>query len=765
MTASREFARFRWFVLAGAVGCGGGHSEVDAGQADPPCPTCQLTAVEPAIASAQDALTLEGTFSGKVLVRFAGGEIVAATVLGPHRATVRAIGAVTSGDIALVAGTTVTGRQPFRRTTFPLGMAPFETTPVQIDVARSAPVLASPSFGAAGVVIGGALYVVGGANGGGTAMLDTIDRATINADGSLGAFVPLDGVKLAIPNSFHTATAVGDHLYVVGGANILDGGNSSVEQATINPDGSLGAFAVLPDVRLSVPRDSHTAAVIGNQLYVVGGNGPGGPLAHVERAEIRPDGSLTTFTGVTDLRLVTPRAGHTSAVIGDYLYVVGGRDDGGAPLASVERAPINPDGTLGPFAVVTGVTLVGPRSGHTTAVLGNAMYVHGGTGTAGDHADVERAPINLDGTLGPFVVLPDVALATPRFAATSVIARNYLYVIGGEQSAQRTIPLASIERSSLIAAEDLGTMKTISDTFHLDFFGGPQVVIGNYRYMIGGARGGVNMFDGRIARAAYDADDLLGAYTVVPDLSLNFPRAAAALAVIGTHLYVLGGFSDATSFAPTERAEIHADGSLGPFTMLANPNNLGLNNAIAIAGGYVYALQVVQGTGTVMVRAAIAADGSLGPGISQPLAALSSGQAFYSSKLAVGGSFYLVGGMDDSYVPLNNVARMAINADGTLGPVVEDPTLLPHALGGQGSAVIGNQFYVFGGSVPDPAHPGQSITTPEVLRATIHGDGSLSTFTVVPGLTAGLTAGLSDYSIIGNYLYSANQRAVIGGDP
>src|SRR5262249_58048311 len=120
--------------------------------------------------------------------------------------------------------------------------------------------------------------------------------------------------------------------------------------ATLQPDGSLGPFASPPGINLTVPRSEHTAAVVGDQLYVIGGFGPLAALNTIEHATIGADGALTKFA-TADSKLTVPRAGHTSAVIGDGLYVIGGRNDDG-PVASVERAAIAPDGTLGAFAVV-----------------------------------------------------------------------------------------------------------------------------------------------------------------------------------------------------------------------------------------------------------------------------------------------------------------------------------------------------------------------------------------------------------------------------
>jgi hypothetical protein len=67
----------------------------------------------------------------------------------------------------------------------------------------------------------------------------------------------------------------------------------------------------------------------------------------VERATIKPDGSLTPFETVAS-RLQTGRDSHAAVVVGRSRYVLGGLIGqlGRHSLATVARAIINPDGSL-----------------------------------------------------------------------------------------------------------------------------------------------------------------------------------------------------------------------------------------------------------------------------------------------------------------------------------------------------------------------------------------------------------------------------------
>jgi N-acetylneuraminic acid mutarotase len=179
----------------------------------------------------------------------------------------------------------------------------------------------------------------------------------------------------------------------------------SVEQAMVS-DGSIGTFAVLPGSALETARYLHTTAIAGNYLYVVGGNDGATILASVERASINADGSLGTFATITG-GLVNARMSHASIVVRDQLYVLGGVNGPAADLNDVEHAAINADGSLGTFDTVSGVAFVTPRVGTTMAVIKDYLYAFGGFGPQAPLNTVERAPISADGSLGGFELLSD----------------------------------------------------------------------------------------------------------------------------------------------------------------------------------------------------------------------------------------------------------------------------------------------------------------------------------------------------------------------
>jgi hypothetical protein len=123
------------------------------------------------------------------------------------------------------------------------------------------------------VVANGYLYVIGGCGGGTNAcnpILDTVEFAKINADGTVGAFQHT--TMLPTPRSHHTAAAAtgnGD-IYVLGGKygpSTNDPSTTDVIAAHQHADGTLGAWS---PVASTIDANSRgNAAVVGKFLVFI----------------------------------------------------------------------------------------------------------------------------------------------------------------------------------------------------------------------------------------------------------------------------------------------------------------------------------------------------------------------------------------------------------------------------------------------------------------------------------------------------------------
>lgn len=240
----------------------------------------------------------------------------------------------------------------------------------------------------ASLVSGRWLYVLGGDARG---SLATVERARIGSGGALGDFETAE-TRLVVPRDEHTATRIGRFVYVIAGIRgpvQLD----SIERAEIRADGSLGPFETY-DRTLTARRYGHWVVVHGDALYVVGGLSEDSDAAVVERARILEGGELGPFERL-DARLMERRDSPIAMRLGGWLYVVAGAhaDAGHLKYSSIEAAPLTDSG-LGSFRAAG--SLREARDYHTMTRLGDWLYVIAGEKTGGGAiGSVERVRVRV----------------------------------------------------------------------------------------------------------------------------------------------------------------------------------------------------------------------------------------------------------------------------------------------------------------------------------------------------------------------------------
>ncbi|MNX74079.1 Kelch motif protein [compost metagenome] len=663
--------------------------------------------------------------------------------------------------------------------------------------------LGTARWGHTTAIIGQYLYVIGGYNGD---YLNTVERATINADGTLGGFSPVAGVTLTKRRREHASAVVGNFLYVLGG---YDGSYlNHVERAEINPDGTLkpfvqvggfayarsghssavvgnylyimggyngsylsnveraaidsasgelGDFATVPGVSLSSARSHGASAVIGSYLYVVGGMSNDGEIGTMVRALIATDGSIGNFTSVSGIALGTPRTGATCAVISNHLYLLGG-SNGASYLNSVERAHLVEATSFPAFSLASGVTLDQARSGHSAVPIRNYLYILGGTSGASYLNTVERATVASDATIDAFTRVLTVNLSQARSQQAIAVIGNYLYVIGG-----RTGPAAftsTVERATINADGSLTSFSPVAGVnLNQARACHTATVLGSYLYVVGGTNGG---YLASVERAPINADGTLGNFSTYAGATLNMGRFGHTATVVGNTLYVVGGETSVPDSFPDDgylRSRQVVSGSL----VSGGPDNptysgryykdyelsglaVGTTHILNLTASFDAYLQLINKATGKSVSSSD--DDGLGKAsrieftVASGVTYLARATSFAS---AATGPYELRLDLDD---PL--VERATIADDGTLGAfsLVMRNGLLT-ARNGHASAVVGNYFYVFGGT-----NQGGALSSVE--RAVINNSGSINTFAVDKPLSTARS--LPAFSFLGNHLYAIGGR-------
>jgi N-acetylneuraminic acid mutarotase len=453
---------------------------------------------------------------------------------------------------------------PFRTTSFPLFVNVFNDNYRQVDYARAMPQYRVSN--AATLVTNDYVYVLGGATvvTSSPVAIDKIVRARINADGTIDDFAD-SGQHLITHRGFAASARVGDTTYLVGGSDDQGKYLDTIESATLKSDGTFDLAAV--PMHLTTPRFDPSCAVIGHWLYVIGGRDtPTHALKSIERAQINQDGSLGSVALVSG-QLLVARYGTSSVVHGTMLYVAGGADDTG-PLATLEEAPIMPDGSLGAF--VQNASMFGtPRLDPYATVAGRLLFVLGGLTTVSGSASstAEAGIIRPDQAISTFSTQdPQFSIARGGFAAARI--ENHLYAIGGSSGGST---LGSIEYSEETNANFGAFGSTAVASLVTASLGQASVVIGRALYVLGGVDENGNLLQ-TIERAPIGLDGTLGAFTQLTGM-LSEPCSLASAVVMGGNLYLIGGLTPTGPQGTThvEQASIASDGSLSAFTLGANP--------------------------------------------------------------------------------------------------------------------------------------------------------------------------------------------------
>jgi hypothetical protein len=160
--------------------------------------------------------------------------------------------------------------------------------------------------GPSAAVFNGQIYVAGGLTSTGTPS-NAVYSAPINADGSIGAWVAASGSGLLpTPVSFASAFAFGGNLYLINGDAAASTDPTSESNTGVNGvwyapihAGAVGQWVANAAVTVKA-RCKFVTWVANGQVINSEGIYSGAPSLELEHSSINPDGSLATWTGMTN---------------------------------------------------------------------------------------------------------------------------------------------------------------------------------------------------------------------------------------------------------------------------------------------------------------------------------------------------------------------------------------------------------------------------------------------------------------------------------
>ncbi len=246
------------------------------------------------------------------------------------------------------------------------------------------------------------LYAVGGAHGPyGKSLLNSVERAEIKPDGTLGQWMLEENI-LNIPRRCVKLAVIDNYIYAFGGFGgiLLD----TVERAEIKPDGSLGEWLMAND-RMTVARYIHGVEKAGNGVYMIGGHNKltGGGIPYVEWSKAGEDGFFQSWSKRAELQI--GRYGLATASHDGFIYAIGGLS-GATYLDTIERTHIDGEGQLSAWSYTT--PMPSAREGATAVVLENMIYLIGGSNNDGFRNSVSYATFNKQGEIGFEATLEEI---------------------------------------------------------------------------------------------------------------------------------------------------------------------------------------------------------------------------------------------------------------------------------------------------------------------------------------------------------------------
>ena len=288
----------------------------------------------------------------------------------------------------------------------PVGAAiPWESAPQQISLPAAR---TDGSVAQAGTQI---LYI-GGSDG--SAPTDTTFVARMSGTGNFDTW-KTDGPALPEARSNAGAVFAGGKIYVAGGLGADKQPTSTVY--VLSPDsqaGTLGEWEAPEALALPEPRSGAALVAAADGLILVGGTADGTtPVNTVWKANFNSKGELQPWTAQAPLyEAVTDPA---VALVGDFLWVYGGTAASG-PTATVQRGElqtVNAVSSVARFGVTGGATnLPEPRTDAAGFTSSGALYVVGGSDGQSPRNELYWAVPDGAGNIAEWKHLPQSDLST-----------------------------------------------------------------------------------------------------------------------------------------------------------------------------------------------------------------------------------------------------------------------------------------------------------------------------------------------------------------
>jgi hypothetical protein len=201
------------------------------------------------------------------------------------------------------------------------------------------------------------------------------------------------GPALPAPRANAAVTTFGGAIYVSGGTD--DKGAPTKTTFVLTPNlssGDLGKWQAAADLKQSLDlpeaRTAGSLVALADGLLFAGGEGPDGVTNTTWKSAVA-NGALGKWTKQADL--ATPVADASSALVGTFVWIYGGRDAKG-PVGGIQRGTVatsgDQQGQVTQWGASNGQNLPGPRTNAVGFVSNGTLYLVGGDDGNGTRPEV-----------------------------------------------------------------------------------------------------------------------------------------------------------------------------------------------------------------------------------------------------------------------------------------------------------------------------------------------------------------------------------------
>lgn len=304
---------------------------------------------------------------------------------------------------------------------------PWHTAPseLQLPHARSA--------GAAGVI--GTTYLYAGGSDGTTAQ-STVYVSHTTGTGNLSIWT--EGPAMPEARTDAAFVVLGNSLYVIGGYGPDGKPTSTTYALDVATDGTVGTWTTVDKLALPGPRAGSSAIVVSDGIVVFGGTDGTAAQRSVWKAQQDAKGAFTAWADQAPL--AEANMDGFAAHVGDFAFVIGGRNDQGQVVATVQQGNIGggPSATakdpnmIEAWRFSAQTNLPGPRADLAGFVSNGQIYVVGGTDGVGPRTEMLWSSPDADGGFAAWSHLPQTDLGQGLESSTGIASGAFAFVVGGQ---------------------------------------------------------------------------------------------------------------------------------------------------------------------------------------------------------------------------------------------------------------------------------------------------------------------------------------------